>query len=135
LESSHFFGGFWRITNKSWSSKREKLHTILIVLVCSQLIAPSSSTSPVITYAYNTKASEIGDYWQIIQLINYGASFIRTAHQLAGYSYTGTVENINYTYDNTGKISAVTGTNGGTVENIAYQYSCNQDGRGSEPGI
>jgi hypothetical protein len=85
----------------------------------------SSSGSPNITYTYNTKASEIGDYWQVIQLINYGASFVRTAHQLAGYQYTGTVENINYTYDNTGKITVVTGTTGANVETITYQYSCN----------
>jgi hypothetical protein len=85
----------------------------------------SSSGSPNITYSYNTKASEIGDYWQIIQLINYGASFVRTAHQLAGYQYTGTVENINYTYDNSGKITVVTGTTGANVETITYQYSCN----------
>jgi hypothetical protein len=85
----------------------------------------SSSGSPNITYTYNTQASEAGDYWQIVQLINYGASFVRTAHQLAGYSYTGNVENINYTYDNTGKITTVTGTSGANVETITYQYSCN----------
>jgi hypothetical protein len=85
----------------------------------------STSGSPAITYSYNAKASETGDYWQIIQLINYGALFVKTAHQLAGFSYTGTVENINYTYDNTGKITTVTGTSGANVENISYQYSCN----------
>lgn len=85
----------------------------------------SSTGSPNITYSYNTKATEIGDYWQVIQLINYGATFIKTAHQLAGYQYNSTVENINYTYDNTGKITAVTGTSGSDVENITYQYTCN----------
>jgi len=85
----------------------------------------SSSGTPSITYSYNTKASETGDYWYIIQLINYGSSFIKTAHQLAGYQYTSTVENINYTYDNTGKITTVTGTTGANVETINYQYTCN----------
>jgi hypothetical protein len=85
----------------------------------------ASSGTPSITYSYNTKASEVGDYWQVIQLINYGASFIKTAHQLAGFQYTGTVENINYTYDNTGKITTVTGTTGANVETITYQYTCN----------
>lgn len=85
----------------------------------------NSTGSPSITYTYNTKASEAGDYWQIVQLIDYGASFVKTAHQLAGYAYTGAVENVNYTYDNTGKITEVTGTSGTSVENITYQYSCN----------
>lgn len=85
----------------------------------------ASSGSPSITYSYNSKASEEGDYWQIIQLINYGASFIKTAHQLAGYAYTNNIENINYTYDNTGKVTGVTGTAGASVENISYQYQCN----------
>lgn len=85
----------------------------------------SSAGTTNITYSYNAKASESGDYWQIIQLITYGSSFIKTAHQLAGYSYSSNVENINYTYDNTGKITGVTGTTGTNVENITYQYSCN----------
>ncbi len=85
----------------------------------------SSSGSSSGTYTYNTKASEAGDYWQIIQLLNYGAFFVKNAHQLAGYQVGPTVENVNYTYDNTGKITAVTGTSGAAVENITYQYSCN----------
>jgi len=77
------------------------------------------------TYTYNTKASQSGDYWQIVQLVNFGGFFVRTAHQLAGYQTGTTIENINYTYDNTGKITNVTGTQNTTVENITYQYLCN----------
>jgi hypothetical protein len=77
------------------------------------------------TYTYNTKASENGDYWSIVQLINYGSSFVKTAHQLTGYQVGTSLENVNYTYDNTGKITEVTGTTGTNVENISYQYSCN----------
>jgi hypothetical protein len=88
-------------------------------------VTSGSTSSGNATYSYNTKASESGDYWSIVQLLNYGAPFVRTAHQLIGYQVGTTVENVNYTYDNTGKITAVTGTTGSNVENISYQYSCN----------
>lgn len=77
------------------------------------------------TYTYNTTASEEGDYWYIAQLINYGGFIVKTAHQLIGYEVGTSIENVNYTYDNTGKITGLTGTSGSTVETITYQYSCN----------
>jgi hypothetical protein len=77
------------------------------------------------TYTYNTTASETGDYWYIAQLINYGGFIVKTAHQLTGYQVGTSIENVNYTYDNTGKITGLTGTSGSTVETITYQYSCN----------
>jgi hypothetical protein len=89
------------------------------------LTGGSLSGSGTATYTYNTKASEAGDYWSIVQLVNYGATFVQSAHQLAGYQVGTTIENVNYTYDNTGKITEVTGTTGSDVENITYQYSCN----------
>ncbi|HET6253467.1 MAG TPA: hypothetical protein VFE32_05315 [Puia sp.] len=89
------------------------------------LTGASLSGSQSGTYSYNSKASEAGDYWQIVQLVNYGAVFVRTTHQLSGYQAGTTVENVNYTYDNTGKITAVAATTGANVENISYQYNCN----------
>lgn len=88
-------------------------------------LTSGSSSGGNSTYSYNTKSSESGDYWSIIQLINYGSSFVRTTHQLTGYQVGLTVENVNYTYDNAGKITAVTGTAGSSIESIGYQYSCN----------
>jgi hypothetical protein len=85
----------------------------------------SSDGTTTTTYTYNTKPTEVGDYFQIVQLLNYGGTFVKTANQLTGYSVGSTIENVNYTYDNTGKITALTGTSGSTVENITYQYSCN----------
>jgi hypothetical protein len=87
-------------------------------------VTSGSTSSGNSTYTYNTKASENGDYWSIVQLINYGSPFVKTAHQLIGYQVGTSVENVNYTYDNTGKITEVTGTTGSNVENISYQYSC-----------
>jgi hypothetical protein len=84
-----------------------------------------TSSSGTSTYSYNTEASKEGDYWSIVQLINYGSSFVKTAHQLSAYAVGASVENVTYTYDNTGKITAVTGTAGSSIENISYQYSCN----------
>jgi hypothetical protein len=89
------------------------------------LTGGSLSGSGTATYTYNTMASEEGDYWYIAQLINYGGFFVKTAHQLAGFQVGTTIENVSYTYDNTGKITALTGTSGSTIETIGYQYSCN----------
>ncbi len=97
-------------------------------------LTSGSSSGGNSTYSYNTKSSESGDYWSIIQLINYGSSFVRTTHQLTGYQVGLTVENVNYTYDNAGKITAVTGTavRVSKVSGISipvtssYPYSCNQ---------
>jgi hypothetical protein len=78
------------------------------------------------TYSYNTsKAATQGDYFQIVQLIQYGASFVINSHQIIGYQVGSTIENINYTYDNTGKITGLTGTTGGNIETITLQYNCN----------
>jgi hypothetical protein len=78
------------------------------------------------TYSYNTsKATAQGDYFQLVQLITYGASFVINSHQLIGYQSGSTIENINYTYDNTGKVTGITGTAGSNVETISLQYSCN----------
>ena len=78
------------------------------------------------TYSYDmNKASAPGDYFQLVQLIQYGASFIKNSHQITAFQVGGSIENINYTYDNTGKITGLTGTGGSSVETITYQYNCN----------
>jgi hypothetical protein len=78
------------------------------------------------TYSYDAqKASAPGDYFQLVQLIQYGASFIKNSHQITAFQSGGSIENINYTYDNTGKITGLTGTGGSSVETITYQFNCN----------
>jgi hypothetical protein len=78
------------------------------------------------TYSYNTsKASAPGDYFQLVQLIQYGASFVINSHQIIGYQIGSTIENITYTYDNTGKVTGLIGTTGGNIETITLQYNCN----------
>jgi len=78
------------------------------------------------TYSYNTsKTSVQGDYFQLVQLIQYGASFVINSHQIIGYQVGSTIENITYTYDNTGKITGLIGTTGGNIETITLQYNCN----------
>ena len=78
------------------------------------------------TYTYNTaKASVQGDYFQLVQLIQYGASFVVNKHQLTAVQTGSNIENVNYTYDNTGKVIGITGTNGANVETITLQYNCN----------
>lgn len=85
-------------------------------------LSDGSSTQ---TYSYNTKPTAQGDYFQILQLVNYGAVFIRNTHQIIAFQSGSTIEDFNYTSDNTGKITELTGTGGSNVETISYQYTCN----------
>jgi hypothetical protein len=85
-------------------------------------LSDGSSTQ---TYSYNTKPTAQGDYFQILQLVNYGAVFIRNTHQIIAFQSGSTIEDFNYTSDNTGKITSLTGTGGSNVETISYQYTCN----------
>ena len=78
-----------------------------------------------VSFTYNSKGSVAGDYWSIIQLVNYGAYFVKSAHQLAAYQAGSNLENISYSYDGSGKITGVTGTVGSSVETISYEYACN----------
>jgi|GEM_PF-2026804 hypothetical protein len=75
-------------------------------------------------YTYYITASEPGDYWSVIQLINNGGYFLKTVHQLASNQLGSTIVSINYTYDNTGKVTLVSVTNGGNVETFSFQYAC-----------
>jgi hypothetical protein len=70
------------------------------------------------------KPSATGDYWQIVQLVNYGAPFVKTTHLVTGYTQGSTIDNFNYSFDNTGKITSLVNTAGSNVETISYQYSC-----------
>lgn len=76
------------------------------------------------TYSYNDSTSKAGDYWQLIQLLNYGAIYLKTTHQLTGYQYGSTDIGFSYQYDNTGKITVLTAVENGNVESINYQYTC-----------
>lgn len=86
----------------------------------------SSDGTNTATYTYYTdKTFADGDYLKIVQLINYGGLYIKNAHLIKGFQQGSTVENFNYTFDNNGKITAVTATNGPNIENVTYQYTCN----------
>lgn len=82
------------------------------------------SNTAVYTY-YTDKSLADGDYLKIVQLINYGGLYVKNAHLIKGFQQGSTVENFNYTFDNTGKITGVTATTGSNIENVTYQYSCN----------
>jgi len=81
------------------------------------------STTTAFTY-YTDKAFADGDYLKLEELLTYGALFIKNAHLIKGYQAPGVVENINYTFDNTGIITGITATNGPSIENDTLQYSC-----------
>ncbi|MEO7046935.1 MAG: hypothetical protein ABI091_16655 [Ferruginibacter sp.] len=78
------------------------------------------------TFSYNTdKAASVGDYLSLAQLIQYGATFIKTTHQIKSFAFGSSIENFNYTYDSHGNISGITATGGSDIETITYQYNCN----------
>ena len=83
-----------------------------------------TGTGPDETMAYNDKPSAPGDYIQLIQLLNFAAPYIRTAHQCISSTANGVTSNYNYTYDSTGKITqlVMTGSENATVN---YSYDCN----------
>ena len=86
----------------------------------------SSDGSNTATYSYYTdKNFADGDYFKLVQLINYGGLYVKNAHLIKGFQQGATVEKFNYTFDNTGKITGVTATNGSNIDNVTFQYSCN----------
>jgi hypothetical protein len=89
-------------------------------------LTSSSDGTTTTTYTYNTaKPSENGDYIHISQLFNYGAQAIQTAHLIETITSGSTIDDFNYTFDSSGKITALTLTSGSTVETVTYQYQCN----------
>ena len=86
----------------------------------------SSDGSNTAVYNYYTdKTFAEGDFLKLVQLINYGGLYVKNAHLIKGFQQGSTVENFNYIFDNTGKITGVTATTGSNIENVTYQYSCN----------
>jgi hypothetical protein len=86
----------------------------------------SSDGTSTSTYTYYTdKSFQDGDYFKLVQIINYGGLYIKNAHLIKGFQQGSTVENFNYTFDNTGKVTGATATNGSSVENVTLQYNCN----------
>jgi hypothetical protein len=89
------------------------------------LTGSSDGTSTAVYSYYTDKTFADGDYLKLVELINYGGLYVKNAHLIKGFQQGSTVENFNYTFDNTGKITGVTATSGSTIENVTYQYSCN----------
>lgn len=89
------------------------------------LTGSSDGTSTAVYNYYTDKTLADGDYLKLVQLINYGGLYVKNAHLIKGFQQGSTVENFNYTFDNTGKITAVTATTGSNIENVTYQYTCN----------
>ena len=77
-----------------------------------------------ITYTYNDKPSSAGDFLQFQQLDLYGVVFMKTAHQCISLQEGNTLENFNYTYDPSGKITQMTATLGSNFGSFNYTYEC-----------
>lgn len=89
------------------------------------LTGSSDGTNTAVYTYYTDKTFADGDYLKLVQLINYGGIYVKNAHLIKGFQQGSTVENFNYTFDNTGKITGVTATTGSNIENVTYQYNCN----------
>lgn len=85
----------------------------------------SDGTNTAIYTYYTDKAFADGDYLKTVQIFNYGALYIKNAHLIKGFQQGTTVENFNYSFDASGKVTAVTATNGASIENVTDQYNCN----------
>jgi hypothetical protein len=89
-------------------------------------LASYTDGTNVVTLTYFTnKSTAQGDYLNIFQLFNYGDEFIKNTHLSESLQAGGTIENFNYTFDSSGKITKLTATSGATVETVIYQYQCN----------
>ena len=75
------------------------------------------------TYTYNNKPAQAGDYWQLNQLTD-PAPTIRNANMLTGLNSNGSVTNVSYSTDSTGKIIGLTETTGANVYNTTFQWTC-----------
>jgi hypothetical protein len=89
-------------------------------------LTSSSDGTTTTTYTYYTdKPSQNGDYIHVFQLFNYGGQAIQSAHLIASLQSGSSIDNFNYSFDSSGKITSLTATSGSTVETISFQYQCN----------
>lgn len=78
------------------------------------------------SYSYYTdKPYAAGDYFQISQMLNYGAYFIKNAHLLKSVQSGTTVANFTYTFDANGKITSLISISTAIAQLITYSYNCN----------
>lgn len=78
------------------------------------------------SYSYYTdKPYADGDYFQVSQLLNYGAYFMKNAHLIKSFQNGATTTNFTYTFDASGKIISLISMSAYLTQIIDYGYSCN----------
>lgn len=76
---------------------------------------------------YTDKAFMDGDYLKISQMIQYGALYFTNKNLIKSFNNSGgsSTTNMIYEFDNSGKISKMTLTNGSSIDAYTYTYDCN----------
>jgi hypothetical protein len=75
---------------------------------------------------YTDKPAKDGDYFHVLQLINFGTFYLKTKNPVKSSQGSNFLTTCEYTYDTDGKISAMTVNNGSPQPTIVtYQYQCN----------
>jgi hypothetical protein len=119
------YGGNGQLLKYTLQSNGGAITTTTATITNGDLTGSSDGTN-VGTYTYYTdKAFADGDYIKLVQLLNFGALYIKNAHLIKGFQQGTTVENFNYNFDSSGKITGVTATSGANIEIVTYQYNCN----------
>ncbi|MBN9381941.1 MAG: hypothetical protein J0H74_14330 [Chitinophagaceae bacterium] len=78
------------------------------------------------SYSYYTdKPYAAGDYFQVSQILNYGAYYIKNAHLLKTFQSGATNVNFTYTFDTGGKIVSLVSISAYLTQIIDYGYNCN----------
>jgi hypothetical protein len=119
------YGGNGQLLKYTLQSNGGAITTTTATITNGDLTGSSDGTN-VGTYTYYTdKAFADGDYIKLVQLLNFGALYIKNAHLIKGFQQGTTIENFNYNFDSSGKITGVTATSGANIEIVTYQYNCN----------
>jgi hypothetical protein len=119
------YGSNGQLLKYTFQSNGGAITTTTATFTNGDLTGTSDGTNTGIYTYYTDKAFADGDYIKLVQLLNYGALYIKNVHLIKGFQQGATVENFNYSFDSSGKITGVTATNGANIETVTYQYNCN----------
>jgi hypothetical protein len=87
------------------------------------LTSATGSSNLALTY-FPDKPFIDGDYLKILQVLNIGVLYIKNVHLVKSMQTGSSLQNFNYEFDDTGKVSKLTITTGSLVETVTYQYDC-----------
>jgi hypothetical protein len=75
-------------------------------------------------YGYYTNPIQDGDYYRIVQMITYGAVYIRNAHLIKSIQQGANRTDYTYSFDSDGKITSVVQNYNNRIDTTYYSYTC-----------